>query len=282
MIRKGLLIFIGLLCCFQASCWVSQPTFNRLQFRQRHESIISSTSRRSLAKGNKVKDEKENGTPRGAAMVKPVAASGLGDSELQLILQAIEQGISLSNWEEFDEGFANINVAFEYEDSLSSISLHPAPDAVRGSTGRALILSIDDDKLSGEGMDEVIQYVVAQAIDQQLYSEEQTLLKQPILVSIQPAQDLADTDLQELLEDLIQDQLFMYEMTTPLPMAAEEAILPESALTPTLQVELDGDYVLDVWSQEQVWDTSSVMVFDNLVSDDLRKKSPRCHFGRHK
>ncbi|KAL3943529.1 MAG: hypothetical protein SGBAC_002386 [Bacillariaceae sp.] len=202
-------------------------------------------------------------------MIKPVAASGLSESELQMILQIIPEALPFVDWEELDERFTSITV--EFESDSSSISLHQTPDAVVGATGRALLLSIDD-QLSGEGMDEVIQYVLSQSIDQQLYSEEQTLLKQPILVSIQQAEALSEIDLQEFLEDLIQDQIFMYEMTTALPMSAEISKLPESNLIPTEQVEMDGDFVTDVWSQEQVWDTSSILVFDNLVSDDLRKR----------
>lgn len=247
----------------QAACWISQPSLDCLKQLQHRDLTISSTLCCGLAEINEME-----AIQQGSAKVRAIAASGLVDSEIELVHGFIAEAISSTDWEEFDERFEKINM--EFDNDLSSLSINPAITTVVGATGSAMILSIGD-QLKEEGFDEIIQYVVSQALDQQLYSQEQTVLKQPILVSVEQDDDLADVDLEERLTSIVQEQVSIYEMAMSLPISTNPA-LPESDLTPAVQVELDGDFVTDVTSQEQVWDTSSVLVFDKLVSDDLRKR----------
>jgi hypothetical protein len=215
------------------------------------------------------------------AFVKAVAASGLHGTEVPVVLKAIHEAFSYYNSMEDEDILGNVNIDFQYDTSNMPVFQESGAGIV-GATGRVLLLETND---LDETMMELIQYVVAQKMDQLLYNEEERILTQPILISIHPGMTNDDdspkeTKLKQRLPEIIQEQVAMYEMATPLPVSNDNAIIMEESLIPTIQVELDGAYVADECSQEQVWDTSSVLVFDDLVSEDLRKRLLNVILGR--
>ena len=131
---------------------------------------------------------------------------------------------------------------------------------------------------------EVIQYLIAQKLDHFLYEE--AILKQPILISIQPWKDsLEGTGSEDTLNKevikIVQNQVLQFEMCQPL-LAEKSHSNDEATIVPTIQVEMDGAYVSDESStpSKEVWDTSSILVFDDLVSEELRKSLLDVTLGR--
>lgn len=216
-------------------------------------------------------------------VVQAAAASGLSDTELPVVLQATHKAfLQINSMAEEDEGWANAHLEFRYD--IGSIQLIEESGAeVVGATGRVLLLESYEEL--DESTVELVQFVISENLDQLLYSDEEETLSQPILISILPEMtdvnvSQEETRRKQLLPSIIQEQVGIYEMATPLPRSLGNNVLQEGALIPTVHVELDGAYVSDHSSQEQVWDTSSVLVFDDLISDDLRKRLLDVTLGR--
>jgi hypothetical protein len=212
--------------------------------------------------------------------VTAVAACGLQDNEASLVLEAIRDAFIHFPKEYLDD----FDVEFQYDVETMYIMTKPLQaEIIPGALGRVLLLKTN---LLGEGkfneeeessIVEIFQFVIAEKMDQLLYNEKQPLLKQPILISIDPNTHVNNlgnnnTRIEHALVNVIKEQVDRYEMRHPISTSNERYIEKESNFVPQIQVEMDGAYVKDDYSSEQVWDTSSILVFDDLVSNDLRKR----------
>lgn len=145
---------------------------------------------------------------------------------------------------------------------LGQLQYVPAVDSILGATGRVLALQLDD-TTDGDEEEEYVQdlkLAMSQAIDEAAGQQQQ-----PILVSIQRDKS------EPVLETLIQDEIEAYELRTPI----EEPGKPHAKaidFIPTVRIELDGAHVPSLDGKSSYWDTSSIIVFDNLVSTDLRRR----------
>lgn len=184
--------------------------------------------------------------------LRGVACSGIKQEELG----SVKQALTFSCQEQM--------VPFD----VSELKLLPfVPSAVLGSTGRVLLMEF---KGGSEEEAEDLAIAISQELDEIIF-EQETPLKSPILISLQSnlpkkpnSQEILHSELN--LQQIIEDQVTEYEMKIQLPQSATPHIIP----TPTLQIEVDGAMVTD--GGEQFWDTSSVVVFDGMVSDDLRSR----------
>jgi hypothetical protein len=160
-------------------------------------------------------------------------------------------------------------------------SVPPTSTAVPGSTGRVLLFQTSS-AMSEEAIEE-LTLAISQEIDDLLYSGT-SVVRQPILLSIQNEAQLpppANADCWgDYLNTLISAQVQEYEMDVPLARKAVpvDGGDDDAMFTPTLQLEVDGAMVSDTTSASSdnndasFWDTSSVLVFDHLVDNDLRKR----------
>lgn len=184
--------------------------------------------------------------------LRGVACSGIKQEELGSIKQALT--------------FSCQEQMVPYD--VSELKLLPlVPSAVLGSTGRVLLMEF---KGGSEEESEDLAIAISQELDEIIF-EHDTPLKSPILISLQSNLPKKKNSLEILhselnLQQIIQDQVTAYEMKVPLPQSATPHIVP----TPTLQIEVDGAMVTD--DGEQFWDTSSILVFDGMVSGDLRSR----------
>lgn len=221
-----------------------------------------------------------------------VASCGVSDEELstavtQALTVACEgQGVSFS----LDSCFQVVAPVPVLETSALAAST-----AVPGATGRVLLFQTSS-FMSEEAIEE-LNLAISQEIDDLLYSGK-SALRQPILLSIQNEAQLPSNagntrTLEETnnywgnyLNTLIRAQVQEYEMDVPLARKAVplDGADDDAMFTPTLQLEVDGAMVSDTTSATSssssdndnddvsFWDTSSVLVFDHLVDNDLRRR----------
>jgi hypothetical protein len=213
-----------------------------------------------------------------------VASAGVSQEELstavtQALTVACEgQGVSFS-----------LDHLQEVEVPALESSTPPTP-TVPGSTGRVLLFQTSS-VMSEEGIEELTA-AISWEIDEVLYSGEESALRQPILLSIQNKKELpppANTlEINycwgDYLNTLIRAQVQEYEMDVPLARKAVPVDGDDDTMfTPSLQLEVDGAMVSDTTSSSSssgdsgnddasFWDTSSVLVFDHLVDNDLRRR----------
>lgn len=197
-----------------------------------------------------------------------VAYSGLNKKEFQIIQEMVEtacwEGIGLS----VTCNSTDISPKLQQESPTKSAR-------IIGALGRVLLLHTN---LDGESI-ENIEYAIGEQMDSLLYSEP-PLLTQPILVKLQnptfPTYNngLTSASTGEILKLLMEQELDMYEMNKPIVEENVESDRKSTkgACCPGIHVELDAAEVTDAHSSTTWWDTSTLLVFDDLVNDDLRKR----------
>jgi len=148
-----------------------------------------------------------------------------------------------------------------------------------------------------------LKIAIAQELDDMLFQQQRII--QPILVSITTdttipitkhdvtstikLEDANEVMLESYLEFIVTHEVEQYDMVVPILTDDDEHVYQEEQeeekiCIPSLQVEVDGATIVMTTTttataieqhqneQEGVWDTSSVLVFDDLVSDDLRQR----------
>ena len=183
----------------------------------------------------------------------------------------------------------------------------PADKLPHGATGRAVIielsLSLEDiakslgDSLNlgveeAPGADEVAcilegwKAMICQYIDEILYSDtDNSCFQQPILFSVasqtntrtEASTPESDIYYQDQLLAMIQEQVRDYGLVDDMEKHHEIVEIPATDPTmfvPSYWYEVDGAMVTDN-KQEKVWDTSTVLVFDNLLESASEERSLR-------
>ena len=152
----------------------------------------------------------------------------------------------------------------------------PVRTKILGATGRVMLLRASD-VLEDEMFD--LHCAISQEMDEMIYSNPPSLT-QPILISIQSdiRDNLSEDDIIEQLAASIEHEVQQYEMNVPLP-CQPTSLSDDQAYIPSLYVEVDGAQVMDP-DGNSFWDTSTLLVFDNLVTDELRTKLLDVVLGR--
>lgn len=184
-------------------------------------------------------------------IVDAVASSGVHESELSAIMDSIvsacrEEGLSCGT------------------DELISVPALCIPSSV-AAAGRVILLRT---LLSEESIWE-LEHTISEHMDNLLYSETPTL-KQPVLISIRNhVGQITGENCTEYLASIVEEEVFQYDLAIPLPHNK-----PPSGVSfvPKLHLEIDGAHITDYRDSTTVWDTSTLLVFDDLVSDDLRRR----------
>lgn len=196
-------------------------------------------------------------------MIQGVAAAGVSQEELQTLEQAFV--------------FACQDLEVEY--SLDKTKLLPqavATSIIPGSTGRVLLLQHDN--IDDEEVLEDVQASISNEIDQLLYADP-PLLSQPILLSMMEEEKANDDDdyYSKYMNEVVQRTVDTYEMAIPLPQRATAA---EECPKPSMRIEVDGAMVTSSDGEEQFWDTSTTLVYDDIITDDLRQRLLDVVLGR--
>jgi hypothetical protein len=214
-----------------------------------------------LARGWMVSLLSPRSTPRLQATIQGIAAAGISEQEVKMIHQA------------FVFGCQDQEVSF----SLDNLILLPPADAgVIGSTGRVLLLQCTNDMSDEEIQD--LSVSISCEMDDLIYAG---LLSQPILLSLEqkvPSVSRHHDYLPHLCQCVAQ-HVQKYELAVPLPRRESPRETVRS-MKPTMYMTVDGATITTSTGQE-LWDTSAIVVFDNLVSPDLRKRLRHVVLGDH-
>jgi 2OG-Fe(II) oxygenase superfamily len=190
---------------------------------------------------------------RAAPFLRGVAAAGISKEELK----SLEQAFVFACQDQL--------VGFNLDDV--AILPEAASRSVPGATGRVLLLTqsnVPDDEIQD------LQCAIASEIDELLYADP-PCLSQPVLIAIETNAPPSRANLLRHLQELVTRTVEVYEMAVPLPRKEAGPSKQLQELKPTVRVEVDGAMVTGS-SGERFWDTSSVLVFDNVISDDLRTR----------
>ncbi len=198
-----------------------------------------------------------------AIALDAIAYSGLQENEFEVIRTMVEraylevEGIGIAV-------LCNTSGLQRQEEPCKS-------PAVIGALGRVLLLRTNLDEESIE----TIEYTISALMDGLLYSDP-PLLMQPILVKLQNPNNFENSNShnQDVLQAIIEQEASMYDLNTPIwnekIMAGNQMVSLDAC--PVIHVELDAAEVTDSSSSTTWWDTSTILVFDGLVDDDLRKR----------
>jgi hypothetical protein len=202
--------------------------------------------------------------------IEAVVSSGLDSDDLYLLMEVIslecrELGVSCTTTTD--------------NDSLPSILVRPEPvESVPGALGRVLLFRASADM--PQDVLEDLESGVCEQLDQ-LLSEE--AISDSVLVSFQtdndavPSQEYKATeddekdDYKQYLAAIVANQVKEYDMMVPLKQIKEHAKKEETSFVPSMNVEIDGGYVSYPFDAPPFWDTSTLLIFDNLVDSSLRK-----------
>ena len=208
--------------------------------------------------------------------LQPLASAGLNPVELDVVLSAIstacvQEGVPFDNSRE----------------KFQCVTEPATPTSLPGASGRVLVLTAHGESLENEEMmnddDEwllPIKFAISNQLDQELYAIPDNGFDQPVLVHLCPYHQSLDVsnakDAFATLQSVVKEEADEYELCDPLTCKHDGRKDSDSAkqYIPSVRIELDGAMVqADIRNpDETAWDTSSVLVFDNLVDDDLRKR----------
>jgi len=193
--------------------------------------------------------------------VEAVACSGLDNRELSEVMRAVQQACQGST-------------IVCGTDNLISMESRCSPPSVSGALGRVLLMHSNMDEESIE----MLQFAIAEQMDELLYSEAPSL-DQPVFITIRNdvPESIKEDDM-EWLNSVVEQEVEQYGMTTPLAKCKEAKGV--ASFVPTLHLEIDGAQTVDPLRSTTFWDTSTVLVFDGLVSEHLRKRLLDVALGR--
>jgi hypothetical protein len=213
----------------------------------------------------------ESNVDRPSVILEAIASSGLEETELSVVLEAVEAA--------FTDGIGLVVTC----DTTNLVSMKsPCPTSLTGALGRVLLLKTN---LAEESI-EVIQYATAEQMDQLIYAgdDKASLLTQPVLISIQNVAQVSPVDeetVERVLASIVEQEVEQYEMVNPLPDSYKnKPKKDDAAFLPSLHVEIDGANMTDEFHSTTFWDTSSVLVFDDIVDEDLRRRLLDVTLGR--
>mmetsp|Transcript_23167 Transcript_23167/g.34491 ORF Transcript_23167/g.34491 Transcript_23167/m.34491 type:complete len:490 (+) Transcript_23167:56-1525(+) len=185
-----------------------------------------------------------------------IASAGLTNEEIPHILSVTREALA----DEFGIEFRTDNMIHENDPAI--------PDMVPGATGRVLLITLNNVASDWEVDDERLdpfKNIISQRIDSIVGSE----IEQPVLVSVRPNYIRNGESLSQVLSDIVHKEAITYDLCRPI---ISKKIIGKDQILPTIQVEIDGAMIYDYYTQEEVWDTSSVMVFDDFVDNSLRER----------
>jgi hypothetical protein len=265
-------LFCG--CATVAFSWFVTPASNPVMMMKRQQNsrpfIIAHGLLGRVEPNTSDDDYYTTGTSH--HQVEAILSSGLDPEDLSLVMEAISHECR------------ELGVSLLCDDStILSVSSPVIVASLPGALGRILVLRAS----SGVPQDllEDLECGICEQMDH-LMMQDPPALTEAVLISFQ----IGDDDLSQLvvannnndknddythqyLAAILEAHVQDYNMASRLLQTKDHAQNgEETSLVPSIHVEIDGGYVSYPFNTSPVWDTSTLLVFDNLVSDDLRKR----------
>lgn len=183
-----------------------------------------------------------------------ITSAGLTIDEIPLVLSTVKSAIE-------------DNFEMEILTEKMIIDIKPAvPNSIPGALGRLLLLSLNNFEDDEDDNDIVSAFknTISQEIDFILGNG----IEQPILVSVKRNfNTMNDANKSILLNSIIENEVILYDLRIPLVSSTTT-----NKIKPTAQIEIDGALIADPYSNKDIWDTSTILVFDDFVENTLRKR----------
>jgi len=224
------------------------------------------TTPRFVVAGDGAGDEVET-----SICLQPLASAGLSSDELDVALSAISTACD-------QEG-----MPFDINQSNFQSVVEPAiPDSLPGASGRVIILTSmeNEEMLMMDEDDEWLlptKYSIANEMDRELFAVPDNRFDQPLLVHLCPYHQSLDVASAEaalaIMRSVVEDEAKEYDLCDPFACKTRKTSTSSTQYVPSAHFELDGAMVqANMMDQDQTtWDTSSVLVFDDLVDEHLRR-----------
>lgn len=210
----------------------------------------------------RISDNPASTVPSPVVKLDAIAYAGLGQDEFQLVRSMVESACL---------EVVGATITCHANDLLHQEEPCKSP-AIIGALGRVILLhtNLDQDTIDN------LQLTISETIDRLLYSVPPKL-KQPVLVKIQNTNHFENSSNRErkldVLHGLIENEVDAYELNKPIDAdRANARSIERSEVCPSIHVELDAAEVTDPISSSTWMDTSTILVFDDLVDEDLRKR----------
>ena len=229
--------------------------------------------------------------PQEATQVEAILSSGVNSNDISLIVEIISQECQ------------ELGIVSSSSNMISIMS--PAPlvsenpnaqlSSPVGTLGRVIICRVSEtiphDILEDleEGICEQMDWLLCtddddKDTDNVVDHPDSPFLNEAVFISFQrdsnvPADLLMHDDdiyIQQFVTAKIEEYVREHKMVKPLIRMDEKGTKKgkdDASLIPSIHVEMDGGYVTYPFdASSPLWDSSSLLVFDNLVNNDLRKR----------
>ena len=194
------------------------------------------------------------------------AHSGLSDEEFSMLVATVEDAYAET------VGLAGVSCETKILTSSGADDDSSNNGVLVGALRRVLSLRTN----LAEESAECLRALIAERMDHLIYGSGE--LQQPVLVSVRPPEEHKDENsMEDRVGAILQTEIEQYGLRTPIHSNKDEkdddSRGDETTMyTPAFRIEIDGAETHIDDSGETFWDTSSVVVFDKLVNDDLRKR----------
>jgi hypothetical protein len=193
------------------------------------------------------------------------AHSGLSDEEFSVLVATVEDAYAET------VGIAGVSCETKVFTS-SGADDNNNNGVLVGALRRVLSLRTNLEEESAE----CLRALIAERMDHLIYGSGE--LRQPVLVSVRtPDEHRDENSIEDGVGAILQSEIEQYGLRTPIHFNKDEkddnSVGDETTMyTPAFRIEIDGAETHIDDSGETFWDTSSVVVFDELVNDDLRRR----------
>ena len=189
--------------------------------------------------------------------IEVIASAGLTNSELSIVLSSAKSAVD----DQYGMKFLSENMRYDADPVL--------PKSIPGALGRVLLLSLNNVSNDWDKYDsrlDTFKLLISQEIDALLGDK----IEQPVLVSVQPNLKIDEKNhLPKILNSVIENEAMIYDLRRPM---INDTPKYENKLVPNIHVEIDGAMVPDPYSKEEIWDTSTILVYDDFVDAELRER----------
>ena len=157
----------------------------------------------------------------------------------------------------------------QFDHTTSDICLTSQPStSIPGSLGRAIMIDVHgavDENIEESDFITELKNGISQQIDDYLYSGQ---LSQPVLLAFQSATANSIT-----LNDIIEKEVLDYGLRDGINRDTTQSNHDDASFIPSRHIQLDGAMIETIDSPGQLhFDTSSVVVLDNILDESLRRR----------
>eukprot|EP00986_Skeletonema_menzelii_P017035 scaffold17147_cov136-Skeletonema_menzelii.AAC.1 len=156
----------------------------------------------------------------------------------------------------------------QLDQTKSTICSSSQPKSVPGALGRAVIIDVHgaaDVNVEESDFITELKNDISQQIDGYLYSGQ---LSQPVLLAFQCATAKSAT-----LNSIIEKEVLDYGLRDGINRETTQANHDDASFIPSRHIQLDGAMIETIESPGQLhFDTSSVVVLDNILDESLRRR----------